>query len=123
LFGKLKNPIGLFQVPLKTFNHLDYLWAKDARQLVYEKVLELMRKSSKQVQARLPHDYAKLKERLGPGGENLVTQLREQQAQLVTLYGTISHRLAPSYDYLLKHLRQVYTSIHTSLSFTSIKNK
>ncbi|KAJ9575526.1 hypothetical protein L9F63_007596 [Diploptera punctata] len=35
LYKELKNPIGLFRVPLAAFNHLDYMWATDAPTLVY----------------------------------------------------------------------------------------
>lgn len=108
----MKNPIGLFQVPLKTFNHLDYLWAKDARQLVYARVLEIMRKSSEQAEARLTpdklaEDYAKFKQRAAPATEMFFNQLRERQSQLMTVYGAIIQRLGPSYNYLYKHLQQV----------------
>ncbi|XP_055715506.1 lipase 3-like [Phlebotomus papatasi] len=39
---KLKNVIGKYLVPLPKFNHLDFIWAKDARSLLYNKVLHIM---------------------------------------------------------------------------------
>jgi lysosomal acid lipase/cholesteryl ester hydrolase len=44
LFKRLPNPVGAFRVPLRQFNHLDFLWGKDAKTLVYDKILELMSK-------------------------------------------------------------------------------
>ncbi|CAH4034935.1 unnamed protein product [Pieris brassicae] len=42
LYVQLVNPIEHYIVPLKEFNHIDFLWAKDARKLVYNKLLELL---------------------------------------------------------------------------------
>ena len=43
LFDKLhKTSIGLFKVPFDSFNHVDFLWGKDAPDLVYTKLLEIM---------------------------------------------------------------------------------
>jgi hypothetical protein len=39
LSEKLPNLLGKFQVPLKSFNHLDFLWAIDVESLVYDKVI------------------------------------------------------------------------------------
>jgi len=44
LYKQLPNPIGSFRVPLTQFNHLDFMWGKDARTLVYDYVIELMTK-------------------------------------------------------------------------------
>ncbi|KDR18742.1 hypothetical protein L798_07396, partial [Zootermopsis nevadensis] len=44
LHKQLPNPIGYFRVPLREFNHLDFLWGKDVRTLVYDYILELMSK-------------------------------------------------------------------------------
>jgi hypothetical protein len=44
LYKQLPNPIGSFKVPLSEFNHLDFLWGKDAKTLVYDYVIELMTK-------------------------------------------------------------------------------
>ncbi|XP_046666738.1 lipase 3-like [Homalodisca vitripennis] len=38
----LKNPVGMFRVNLSSFNHLDFLWGRDARTLVYSKIQSLM---------------------------------------------------------------------------------
>ncbi|XP_069680505.1 lipase 3-like [Periplaneta americana] len=44
LHSKLPNCIAMHKVALPAFNHLDYLWAIDSPQLVYEHVLSLMSK-------------------------------------------------------------------------------
>jgi hypothetical protein len=44
LSKKLPNLIGTYDVQLKTFNHLDFLWAIDADDLVYNLVIEQMKK-------------------------------------------------------------------------------
>ncbi|XP_047122127.1 lipase 3-like [Schistocerca piceifrons] len=42
LYDKLPNCIGRFLVSLDSFNHLDYVWAIHAKELVYDKVISLM---------------------------------------------------------------------------------
>ncbi|XP_026736615.1 gastric triacylglycerol lipase-like [Trichoplusia ni] len=42
LYVQLVNPIDHYIVPLKEFNHIDFLWAIDAPSLVYSKLLQLM---------------------------------------------------------------------------------
>lgn len=43
LFDRLhRNAIGMFKVPYDQFNHVDFLWGKDAPALVYTKMLEVM---------------------------------------------------------------------------------
>ncbi|GLV35378.1 Lipase 4 [Carabus blaptoides fortunei] len=44
LYGELANKIGRFLVSDSQFNHLDYLWGRDADTLVYYKVFSLMTK-------------------------------------------------------------------------------
>nr|CAD7204041.1 unnamed protein product [Timema douglasi] len=44
LESKLPNVKGSIRVPLATFNHLDYMWAIDAKPLLYDTVLENMKK-------------------------------------------------------------------------------
>lgn len=39
----LGNPIGKFLVPDPRFNHLDFNWAIDVRELLYNRVVEIMR--------------------------------------------------------------------------------
>lgn len=43
LESRLGNVIGKFLVPDQRFNHLDFTWAIDARPLLYNRVLEIMR--------------------------------------------------------------------------------
>ncbi|KAJ8676399.1 hypothetical protein QAD02_012186 [Eretmocerus hayati] len=40
----LPNLIGRFRVPNDGFNHLDFVWAKDVKTLLYDKVLNLMKR-------------------------------------------------------------------------------
>uniref|UniRef100_A0A8D8ZCI1 Lipase 3 n=1 Tax=Cacopsylla melanoneura TaxID=428564 RepID=A0A8D8ZCI1_9HEMI len=41
-YSQLPNPIGLFKVNLTKFSHLDFLWAKDVRSLVYNQLVQIM---------------------------------------------------------------------------------
>lgn len=45
LYNQLANPIDHYVVPLKEFNHIDFLWAIDAPKLVYKKLLKLLEES------------------------------------------------------------------------------
>ncbi|XP_072756353.1 lipase 3 [Anoplolepis gracilipes] len=42
LYKELANPYGKFRVPYDKFNHLDYMWAINVKNLVYDKILGLM---------------------------------------------------------------------------------
>ncbi|XP_050355782.1 gastric triacylglycerol lipase-like [Nymphalis io] len=42
LYVQLVNPIEHYIVPLKEFNHIDFIWAVDAPKLVYVKLLQLL---------------------------------------------------------------------------------
>nr|CAD7606560.1 unnamed protein product [Timema genevievae] len=42
LYSELPNVIGMFLVPLDQFNHLDYMWAIDAKTLLYDTVISMM---------------------------------------------------------------------------------
>ncbi|XP_043269207.1 uncharacterized protein [Venturia canescens] len=42
LHKELGNPVGKFRVPHEKFCHLDFLWATDGRQLIYDKLVGLM---------------------------------------------------------------------------------
>lgn len=48
LYVQLANPIDHYIVPLKDFNHIDFLWAIDAPTLVYNKLLHLMDEGKRQ---------------------------------------------------------------------------
>uniref|UniRef100_A0A8D8QNB6 Lipase 3 n=1 Tax=Cacopsylla melanoneura TaxID=428564 RepID=A0A8D8QNB6_9HEMI len=41
-YPRLPNPIGLFRVNFSTFTHIDFLWAKDARAILYNQLLDLI---------------------------------------------------------------------------------
>ncbi|CAL1688828.1 unnamed protein product [Lasius platythorax] len=43
LYSELGNPYGIFLVKDKKFNHLDYMWAKDAKTLLYDQIISLMK--------------------------------------------------------------------------------
>lgn len=41
LYQTLKNPIGVFKAEDESYNHLDFVWGKNAATLIYKKLLEL----------------------------------------------------------------------------------
>lgn len=43
LFSELGRPVGKFRVPLETFTHLDFMWGIDAKTLVYDRVINLLK--------------------------------------------------------------------------------
>ncbi|KAI5702933.1 hypothetical protein M8J75_005719 [Diaphorina citri] len=47
LYTLLPNPVGLFKVNFTYFNHLDFLWAKDVKALVYNDLLLVLKTFSK----------------------------------------------------------------------------
>lgn len=44
LYSKLPNTIDFYQIPDPTFNHLDFVVAKNARELLYNRIFEVMKK-------------------------------------------------------------------------------
>ena len=44
LAKNLSNKVGMNKIPFEKFNHVDFVWAKDAYRLVYKKVLEILEK-------------------------------------------------------------------------------
>lgn len=48
LYGELGNPSGKTLVADKKFNHVDYMWAKDVRKLVYDPIIKIMNKKASQ---------------------------------------------------------------------------
>lgn len=46
-YSELKNPVARIRIPLKDFNHLDFLWGTDARSLLYEKILSFLSRYEK----------------------------------------------------------------------------
>nr|XP_018897743.1 PREDICTED: lipase 1-like [Bemisia tabaci] len=49
LASKLPNLIGKFKVPFKNFNHVDYLWARDGRKLLYNQIMGIMNKHRSEI--------------------------------------------------------------------------
>jgi hypothetical protein len=44
LVSKLKSKVEVFRVPFPKFNHIDFMWAKDVYKLVYENVINSLKK-------------------------------------------------------------------------------
>ncbi|GJQ83098.1 hypothetical protein Trydic_g20109 [Trypoxylus dichotomus] len=44
LVTKLPKNVGIYQIPLDSFNHVDFLWAKDAMKYVYQPLLKFLQK-------------------------------------------------------------------------------
>lgn len=42
-YNKLINPIEFYLIPFKGFNHLDFIWGTDAKTLVYDKLISIMK--------------------------------------------------------------------------------
>ncbi|KAG7311752.1 hypothetical protein JYU34_002811 [Plutella xylostella] len=42
LWKGVKSVVGKFKVPLKGFNHLDFVFANDAKELIYDRVINIM---------------------------------------------------------------------------------
>lgn len=43
LFRELGRPVGKFRIPHDSFGHLDFIWGVDAKVLVYDRVINLLR--------------------------------------------------------------------------------
>lgn len=43
LYRVLPNVVDVYKIPWRNFNHVDFIWAKDAPKLVYERVIKIMR--------------------------------------------------------------------------------
>ncbi|XP_011865874.1 PREDICTED: lipase 3-like [Vollenhovia emeryi] len=46
LHSELTNPTGLTLIDDENFNHVDYMWAKDVKTLVYDQIISTMKKKS-----------------------------------------------------------------------------
>lgn len=42
LFKELGRPVGLFRVSVSKFSHLDFMWGIDAKNLIYDRVINLI---------------------------------------------------------------------------------
>ncbi|KAF5269780.1 hypothetical protein FQA39_LY08561 [Lamprigera yunnana] len=43
LAGEVKNNLGTYKVPFKYFNHIDFIWARDVYDLVYENLIAIIK--------------------------------------------------------------------------------
>lgn len=48
LLKKLRNIAEIYEVPHNMFNHIDYLWARDVKTLLNDKLVELLASSASQ---------------------------------------------------------------------------
>jgi len=46
LYHLLPNVVDMYEVPWSKFNHMDFVWAKDASKLVYDRILKIMRREN-----------------------------------------------------------------------------
>ncbi|KAF5285060.1 hypothetical protein FQR65_LT02373 [Abscondita terminalis] len=46
LFRGVKNSLGMYRIPYKLFNHVDFIWGKDAPELVYKQLIDIVQKYS-----------------------------------------------------------------------------
>ncbi|XP_025265049.1 LOW QUALITY PROTEIN: lipase 3 [Camponotus floridanus] len=46
LYHSLPNVVDMYGVPWSKFNHADFMWAKDASKLVYDRILKIMRREN-----------------------------------------------------------------------------
>ncbi|EFN72560.1 Lipase 3 [Camponotus floridanus] len=46
LYHLLPNVVDMYEVPWSKFNHMDFIWAKDASKLVYDRILKIMRREN-----------------------------------------------------------------------------
>lgn len=42
LFAELGRPVGKFRIAMRTFSHTDFMWGIDAKELVYDRVINLI---------------------------------------------------------------------------------
>jgi hypothetical protein len=95
---KFKN-VSMLQVPLKSFNHLDFMWAIEAKKYVYEPIIAAMKTASEKAQ-----QAAK---------ENLTREKFNQSWQLATEKSSQAKVIAtkkfdPAVNYLIGQLNQVF---------------
>lgn len=43
LYHSLPNVVDMYEVPRSKFNHVDFMWDRDASKLVYDRILKIMR--------------------------------------------------------------------------------
>ncbi|XP_025265031.1 LOW QUALITY PROTEIN: lipase 3 [Camponotus floridanus] len=46
LYHLLPNVVDMYDVPWSKFNHFDFMWAKDASKLVYDRIIKIMRREN-----------------------------------------------------------------------------
>jgi hypothetical protein len=44
------KPVGVLQVPLENFNHLDFMWANEVKKYVYDPLIEALKSGSGKMQ-------------------------------------------------------------------------
>lgn len=44
LSKNITSLVGMYEVPLDSFNHVDFIWGKDAPTLVYKQLVQVIKK-------------------------------------------------------------------------------
>ncbi|KAL3266970.1 hypothetical protein HHI36_011119 [Cryptolaemus montrouzieri] len=53
LSKQVKNLFGMYLIPLKKFNHVDFLFGKDALQMVYNPLVEVLRNFTNEIAVKM----------------------------------------------------------------------
>ncbi|XP_059483958.1 uncharacterized protein LOC132201649 [Neocloeon triangulifer] len=102
-YAKLKGgTVKLLQVPLKTFNHLDFMWANEAKKYVYDPVILALKKGT--LMAKEKAEERLTKERLSQDMQNLSASATAQKEMVTQKY---KEHVQPTISLLVRQLQQL----------------